>query len=172
MVYWIRHRTGICNEIEKMKLLIIGSGGHGKDEFAQTLGVDHKSSSEAALDLFMWDLLKEEYHNKEECYSDRRNRRELWYNHIVKYNTPDKSRLAREISLRWGSYIGMRDLEEFENSKTLFDLVIYVDASERVKPIDPTMKIPKSMADIVIENNGTIKEFHEKIDRIKEVLSV
>jgi len=56
----------------------------------------------------------------------------------------------------------MRDNEEYDASKKLFDYIFWVDASGR-KPDDSTMKIEYSEADhILINNNDSLTYlFHE-----------
>ena len=86
-----------------MNLLVIGHGRHGKDEVAEIFqrlyGLTFKSSSQAAADIFLYDKLKKEfgYSSPEECYTDRHNKRARWHQEISQYNTPDKSRLAKDI---------------------------------------------------------------------------
>lgn len=117
-----------------MKVLIIGHGGHGKDTVAgiisELTGLTTQSSSKMAAMLFIYDILKhtENYNSFEECYYDRRNKRELWYSLICDYNRDDRSRLAKDLIKNYDIYVGMRDLDEFIECKNqnLFDLVIGV----------------------------------------------
>ena len=53
----------------------------------------------------------------------------------------------------------------------LFDLIIWVDASERL-PKEPStsFNIDKSCADIIVENNGTLEEFVQKTKNIGNIL--
>lgn len=154
-----------------MKLLVIGKARHGKDTFAEILAENFEfsfsSSSMAAAKIFLFDVLKQKYGYKtlQECYDDRLNKRDEWFDLITAYNIPDRNRLTREILKEHTCYAGMRNLEEFKHSKDLFDLVVYVDATERVGSEDSSMQIDKKYADIVIENNGTLEEFEHKILR-------
>ena len=45
----------------------------------------------------------------------------------------------------------------------LFDLIVWVDASDRL-PLEPatSFNIDKSCADIIINNNGTLDEFKSR----------
>ncbi len=53
----------------------------------------------------------------------------------------------------------------------LFDVIIWVDASERLPLEDPSsFDIDKTCADIIIENNGTYDEFLDKALRIGSIL--
>jgi hypothetical protein len=67
----------------------------------------------------------------------------------------------------------MRDRDEIEEClrQEIFDLVIWVDASERLPEEDASsFNIDKSCADIIIENNGTFEEFKAKVSRLGKTL--
>lgn len=146
------------------KILVLGHAHHGKDVFAYYLGkywnIQYVSSSVAALNRFLLDILKERhgYTSVQEAMLDRDNHRLEWFHEIEKYNTPDKARLVREVLEIHDMYIGLRSAEEYEAAKDLFDLVFWVDRSPIV-PSDPTMKIlydPQSM--IRVYNGGTLRD--------------
>ena len=160
------------------KLLIIGNMRHGKDSFAEILGenfgLKFKSSSQAAADIFLYDALKDKYryNNSEECFEDRVNHRPEWYEMICDYNKEDRAKLAKDILTLTDCYVGMRDREEIEESmrQGLFDLIVWVDASERL-PLESesSFNIDKNCADVIIYNNGSYEEFVEKVIRIGKV---
>ncbi len=161
------------------KLLILGHARHGKDTFAELLGeefgLQFKSSSQAAADIFLYNKLKDQYGytTSEECFEDRVNHRQEWYESICDYNKDDRARLAKDILKRTDCYVGMRDRDEIDEciSQGLFDLIIWVDASDRL-PLEPgtSFNIDKTCADVVIENNGTYEEFVEKVMRLGGIL--
>ena len=103
-----------------IRLLIIGHGRMGKDTMAEILrdefGMTFESSSQAASDIFLYDLMKEKYgyETSEECFEDRHNHRQEWYEAIKEYNKDDKVKLAKGIVERTGCYVGMRDREEIK----------------------------------------------------------
>jgi hypothetical protein len=156
----------------RKNILILGSARHGKDTLAELLNqcydLSFISSSQMANSLFIYDHLKRKYNynSSEECFKDRVNHREEWYKLICDYNQSDKSRLAKDIIFNYDCYVGMRDLEEFNASKDLFNLIIWVDASNRVNTHDPTLYIGKNQADMIIENNDTLEDFKRKVRRI------
>ena len=162
--------------IMNKKLLIIGKAGHGKDTLAEYLSEKYyckcQSSSSFANELFIFDTLKDKYHYNtlEECYNDRINHRVEWYDLICIYNKEDASKLSKELLKYHNVYNGMRDDKEFEQSKHLFDLIIYIDANERLSNDDLTMKIDKNKAHIIITNNGTKQEFYNKIDQLLSIM--
>lgn len=149
---------------EKMKLIVLGHGGHGKDSVCEMLSrvfdLTFVSSSWAACDLVVYPALKEKfgYQNADRCFADRRNKREEWYSLISEYNTPDKTRLAREIFKFADIYCGLRCADEFRAIKAagLFDYAIWVDASGRVKA-EPSSSctVTPDLADVVLNNNGS-----------------
>ena len=129
-----------------MKILILGHGGHGKDEAAKILsnlyGFTYQSSSRAALDA-IWPALKEATpcKDKERAFQWRGNDRALWKALISLYNTPDKSALVTKVIKQCDMYIGLRCQEEYAASQHLFDLILWIDASKRFPEIDPSMSI-------------------------------
>ena len=160
-----------------MKALIIGHGDHGKDLFAEYLGLPFKSSSSMALDLFMFDRLNEHleaaalvpYATKQEAYADRHNHRDFWFNEIAAYTHDDKARMAKAILKEHDVYVGMRCLIEYEASKHLFDAVYWVDAQYR-KPLEPMSSfnieyIPHDME--WIDNNGSLEDLRAIAKQVK-----
>jgi dephospho-CoA kinase len=163
----------------KNKILIIGHARHGKDSMGEILnkefGLKFESSSQSAANIFLYDALKDKYGYKtpEECFEDRVNHRQEWYEAIVEYNKDDRARLAKGILERSDCYVGMRDRDEISEciKQGIFDLVIWVDASNRL-PLEPasSFNIDVSCADIIIDNNGTYEEFTKKVKRLGAVL--
>lgn len=163
----------------KTKLLIIGNARHGKDTLAELLnemfGLKFISSSQAAADIFIYDMLKTKYgyNTSVECFEDRVNHRAEWYDMICEYNKNDKARLAKGILELADCYVGMRDRGEISECirQGLFGLIIWVDASDRLPLEDAdSFNIDKSCADIIIENNGTFEQFKDKVSRLGKIL--
>jgi hypothetical protein len=161
------------------KLLILGHARHAKDTFAEILnqnfGLKYQSSSQAAADIFLYDALKDKYGYKtpEECFEDRVNHRAEWKQMICDYNKDDRAKLAKEILKNSDCYVGMRDREEINECmrQGLFDIIVWVDASERL-PLEPasSFDIDKTFAHIIFENNGTLEEFKDKVLRFGKIL--
>ena len=162
-----------------MKILSLGNARHGKDTLAELFnehfGLTFMSSSQASADFFLYNQLKDKYGytTSEECFEDRVNHRQEWYEAICHYNKDNRARLAQDILSRSNCYVGMRDKEEFKEcvKRKLFDIIIWVDASKRL-PLEPgtSFNIDMSDADIIVENNGTFEEFVEKSKRIGKAL--
>lgn len=148
-----------------MKLLIIGHARHGKDTVCEMLtdllNLKFKSSSDFVNEKAVFPVLSKlyGYETLEECYEDRVNHRPEWFNLLRAYNGEDPVRLGRELFNEYDVYCGLRNREEYQAMKRagLFDLVIWVDASERL-PLETSdsMELTMSDADIVIDNNADL----------------
>ena len=117
-----------------MKLLIIGHARHGKTEAAKILkrerGFQFKDSSKAAAEIFLYDKLKDKYGYKDfkECYEDRVNHREEWFDNICRFNKKDPARLAKEIMKEADIYCGMRSNREIQKciNDNVFDHIVEI----------------------------------------------
>jgi hypothetical protein len=161
------------------KFLVIGHARHGKDTFAEILeaefGLKFESSSQSAANIFIYDELKDKYGytTPEECFEDRVNHRAEWKTMICDYNSPDKAKLAKAILERSDCYVGMRDYEEIAEClrQDLFEIIIWVDASERLPLEDPSsFNIDKSVTHVIVDNNGTLEQFRERVIRMGKLL--
>lgn len=160
-----------------MKILVAGMARHGKDSLceivADKFNIPFVSSSHYMLENLVYPTLKEKYGyaSQEECYNDRVNHRQEWFDMIENYNREDYSRLAKNILAENDIYCGMRCIKQFNASKHLFDIVIWVDAEERlgITEDESSMTISKDCADIIITNNGTLEEFEQKVFNVFEL---
>ena len=158
-----------------MKIFILGHGRHGKDTMAEQLkedwGVRFADSSYFMADRVVKGILESEYDIKydtaQECWEDRHNHRPKWYRIISAYNGTDPTKLSRAIFAENSIYVGIRNRDEFLAARKLADISVWVDASRRLPP-EPnnSMTILREDADIVIENNGSLIEFQEKVHRL------
>lgn len=118
--------------MKKSKILILGHKEHGKTTLARLIGemsnLTFVDSSMMAAKIFIFNTLKGKYGYRdiEECYIDRRNHREEWYNLICEYNKEDKSALAKEIMKTSDMYVGMRSDSELQQCKKekIFDIIV------------------------------------------------
>lgn len=157
-----------------MKIMVCGYARHGKDQFCEYMGIPFDSSSHVALDKVIWEAMGNQYATKEECYEDRVNNRSTWYNLILQYNTPDKTRLCRDIFENNDIYCGIRDREEFLAAKQqkLFDISIWVDASGRIPPESSnSCTLTPDDCDIIVTNNGSLYDLEMKARRIAQTLT-
>lgn len=161
-----------------MKILIIGMARHGKDTFAELLakklGCSFQSSSRAALEVFLFERLNTlrswtklpPYASLDEAYEDRVNHRRLWFEEIRDYNTPDRTRLTRDILAKHDIYVGMRNIEELRATRHLFDCVVWVDAFPRLRTRESqdSISISPADADWIVDNNFDLKALSEQAD--------
>ncbi len=130
----------------KITILIVGHGRHGKDTLAELitkhLGFKFRGSSQVAAKLVVYPFMKKFYKNWKECFEDRLSdsRRQLWYNLICEYNEGDPTRLAREVCKGGYGYTGLRDKLEVETAMAegLFTHVIWIN-NPRLAENDKTM---------------------------------
>ena len=159
------------------KILIIGSGRHGKDCVAEMLkdnhGVSFISSSYACAEVLkpVLDVING-VKSADDHFNERHEYRELWKQLICLYNSSDKAALAKYIVSKVDVYVGMRSMEEYKEClrQGLFYKVFYVDASERVQYVDPTAEIDYDDTMIKIDNNGTLEELQKKVDHLYRFL--
>ena len=161
-----------------MKLFVIGSGRHGKDTvgdiITQDYGLTFESSSMFCAEHVVTPWLEKlgiTYDSLEECYEDRVNHREDWYNAIRAFNYEDESKLSSAIFAKFDMYVGIRSRVEFLASKHLSDLSIWVEAGKRVDVEDTTIKILPGDCDVIIDNNGTEEELREKVTRLFDLIA-
>lgn len=161
--------------MSNLKFMIIGHARHGKDTVAEMFrvhgGFNFKSSSLMCCEIFIYRTLKEKYgyENILECFEDRQNHRAEWHDLITDFNIPDRTRLSREIFSRAPIYVGIRHPEEYMAAREagLFDLGVWVDASKRLPPEDSSSnKMYPELADIIIDNNGTVAETQNRVVRL------
>ena len=154
-----------------MNLLVIGHGRHGKDTLCETLrdgfDLDFVSSSEYCAKNVVWPVMRHyPYINWQECYADRHNHRDEWFNIIADYNKKEPDRLTKAILSEYDIYCGMRNIEEFEVAKQHFDLIVWVENPRLPEEPVTSFSIPKSEADFVIMNDGTKRQFERKVRRV------
>ena len=156
----------------KPKLIICGHGRHGKDTMAGYLvdvhGFTAVASSIFAAEKLVFPLLKEKYGYKTatECFHDRYSHRAEWFNIISNYCRENPSKLTQEIFKESDIYVGLRNRAELEASRKYCDVVIWVDRSRHLAPENKdSNEITPEMCDVIIDNNGTLEEFYDKIDK-------
>ena len=160
----------------KMKLVLTGYAQHGKDTACLYLvakyGFEFVSSSLFVAEKAVRPYLEGKgikYPTIEECYQDRMNHRAKWFNAISEYNTPDKSRLGRELFEKYDLYCGLRSYAELAALKKekAFDYSIWIDRS-RVMPREPdtSITITPYDCDYILDNGGTLDHLYENIDRL------
>lgn len=152
----------------RVRLLIIGHGRHGKDSVGDLLrdlyGLRAVSSSHFAAQKAVFPLVSDLYEDWRAAYEDRGNHRDLWFHAIRAYNLRPGKMLAEEILEEHDIYTGMRSRAEFVRARSVFDLVIWVDASDRLPP-EPagSMELSAADADLIVDNNGPADALPRKV---------
>ncbi|WIC41521.1 hypothetical protein MA9V1_257 [Chryseobacterium phage MA9V-1] len=155
-----------------MKLLIIGHAQHGKDTVADImaakLGLSATSSSITAINHWIFKNHGERlgFSSPEDMYERRGEMRKFLFDEIVAFCSPNLAALAEVLFEKHDIYVGCRNADEVKEiqNKGLVDLIIYVDASER-KPMESkeSCNITKDLADIIIDNNGSLAELRFRL---------
>ena len=155
----------------KPKLFILGNSRCGKDTaseiLAKNFGFKHISSSLFVCEKAVLPTLSARYGYKsvQEAFDDKDGHRDEWFDLISEYNRLDPSRLSRELFEKYDIYCGLRSNIELSASRHLADIVIWIDATKRIgiSEQSSSITVTRDMADIIIENNGTLEEFEKKI---------
>lgn len=159
-----------------MKVIVCGLARHGKDTFCENLGVPFKSSSMVALEEVIWpNWGKSRYLTMKECFEDRVNYREAWFNMIKDFNEDDPTALAKRIFKSCDVYCGLRNRQELAACKEqgLVDLVIWVDGSILFGHTEDvnSNNITRYDCDVIIGNGGSLEDLVAKARRIGKFIA-
>ncbi|ANS06215.1 hypothetical protein HOR19_gp22 [Phage MedPE-SWcel-C56] len=168
-----------------MKLLIIGHGRHGKDTVAEIMrdyhGWSFRSSSSWGAEHVIYPSVKATHspaflagRDWKWFYENRHDDtisccgRKFWFDAFKRYNEDNGGdAIAHGVLSEADIYVGMRSRHEFEAGRRLFDHVIWVDASGRLPPEDSSsMELTKEDADIVVDNNSTMRNLWYEVDAL------
>jgi hypothetical protein len=170
-----------------MKLLLIGEGRHGKDTVAEILRDYHdwsyRSSSHWSAEHVIYPHITSVVASAlagrdwEGFYNNRHDDRQLgcgrryWYDAILDYNKKHGAdAVARGVLAEADIYVGMRSRYEFEGSKHLFDLIVWVDRSGHLPPEGDSMELTKEDAHVVLDNNGTLRDLWLEVDSLNTAI--
>ncbi len=172
---------------DKDLFIVTGLASHGKDTVSELMAVymdmRFESSSMAALDIFLYDRLKElgfSYADTYAAYEDRINQRELWHEEIAAYNNP-KHKLAAAIFEGGNNiYCGMRCNKELLAARQWalergFRLhVIWVCAYDRLGITESSIsnKINPEMADYVLYNDHDVITLEQELIKLIDSISI
>lgn len=169
----MRPPVGLIGHRARPKVILLGHARHGKDTVAEMMR-DHHGFAFQSSSMFLaervimpyFEAIGEGYDSVEECYEDRVNHRDTWFSLISNYNYEDPARLCRELFETNDVYVGMRSAREFEKAVALADHVVWVDASGRGLPPEPsssfdisrTFAADRSKSFHVLDNSGTLED--------------
>ena len=154
-------------------IIVVGLARHGKDTvsamIADKLGLTFQSSSMVLLDEVIYPVLKDKYGYKDEheCFEDRVNHRQEWFELLRDYNTPDATRLGRLIFSRHKIYCGLRNTNELEALVLagLVDYIVWVDAVDRLGVTESeSITIWPDEANYIINNNGDLADLEAEVN--------
>ena len=168
------------NRSKSKKVIVIGHARHGKDTLCEYLrgkyNITFQSSSLVSAIHVVFPILRDKYAYKDinECFNDRVNHREEWYQLIKDFNTPDKTKLADIIFASNDIYCGIRNYEELDAILEKYDILILWVAASLRKPLeaDSSFNIPinkyyshPKVSMQILLNNSTKEKFYEYIER-------
>lgn len=157
-----------------MKLLVIGHARWGKDTVCEILRdkyqLTFESSSAFVAEKAVRPWLAARgivYPTYEAMYADRVNHRAEWKTAIGEYNSPDPSKLGKEIFAAFDIYCGCREPREVHAMRTnkAFDFCFWVDARLRHPPEhESSMGLTENDADWVVDNNKDLFHLEKQVD--------
>lgn len=164
-----------------MKLMIVGYAEHGKDTVCQILRDEYnmkfRPTSVLAAEKIIYPKLKHRhgYQSALDCFIDRKNHRQEWFELISDYNSEDKSRFIGEVLAEQDIYCGVRCVNEYTVAmkKGLFDVSIWVDRS-RHKPVESGLSctMRPEYADTILDNNGSLEDLRYSIRELMKVIAL
>ena len=164
-----------------LRFLILGYAEHGKTAAARYLfdayGIEYRDSSLFMAETVIRPALERRgiaYPTPEACYADRGRHRPLWHQAIADFNRDDGARLAKAILAEADCYVGMRAQREYEASRALFNVILWVDASGRGVPPESrdSMTITFDPGWMLrVDNGGTVEQLHHELDAVMASLS-
>lgn len=156
-----------------MKLAIIGPGRCGKDTAAEffadrTLLRYWGSCSQVILP----EAAKRLGVSEEQAWAERHEKREFWRALGDEMRKDDPAALARVTLERGDLCVGVRSHVEMRAviDQGLVDLVVWIHRPGI--PNDPTLEFGRGLADVFVENDGTLADFRRKLKKFAATLGV
>ncbi len=149
------------------RILLVGYGRAGKDAGLEALSAMTGLKNAGTTSLYLAKYVAAELGITEtEAYKARHQHRETWFRIGQELRKNDPGILLREALLKGDLCGGVRDLEEivFARENRVVDLIVWV---QNVRTgIDKTVKFGPEHCDVIVQNNGTLDEYHEKLRRL------
>lgn len=154
------------------KILVVGPGRCGKDESCAIIerltGLKNAGTFSKHLTPFVAAALGV---SEAEAYANRHRDRETWFRIGEEMRQGDPTRLCR-LAFKAGDVSGgVRGREEIEaiRAQGLTDLIVWVN---RDVPHDPTLMFGEEMADVQIDNHGTLADLELRWARLLRFASL
>lgn len=147
------------------RILIVGHGRAGKDVALEYLASITGLRNAGTTSLYLAKYVATDLGvTPEVAYATRHADRDVWYRvgRQIRENNPGV--LLREALLHGEMTGGLRDAEECVVARDIVDLIVWVE-NNRVAP-DPTVMFGPEVADVVIENHGTMDEYRLRLRRL------
>ncbi len=149
-----------------MKILFLGHGRSGKDTAIEYLAKITGLRNAGTTSIYLRKYVAKEFGvSEEQAYAERHQNREEWKRIGDEIRGGDPGKLLRE-ALEVGDLTGgLRDIAEVVTAKQekLVDLIVWVE--NRRVPVDPTVTFSEKECDVVIQNNWSLEDFYERLDR-------
>ena len=154
-------------------MVVTGFAGHGKDQFCTFLlkaskgTIRFKDTSRILCQQIIYPLWGIHHYDCEiDCYYDRKVNRAKWYNLLEEYSRNDKTSIANQVFLHSDIYCGLRSKEQLEalRRENCIAVLVWIDATARTKTTESleSCTITAKDADVIITNNGTLKQLEQK----------
>lgn len=148
-------------------IMLVGMGRAGKDEGGLYLEKITGLKFAGTTSKYLCDFYTEEYGGTwQENYDNRHSNRMKWYELGNRLREKDPGLLLRQ-ALKHGSITGgVRDKCEvvYARENDIVDLVVWVE--NKNVPVDPTVMFTAADCDMIVENNGTLEEYHHRLRRL------
>lgn len=161
-------------------IVVVGLARHGKDTVCEILrdsyGLSFESSSRILLEEVVYPALasKYGYFSEAECYADRVNHRQEWFELLKAYNVEDKAKLGKLIFSKYDVYCGLRNRDELDAlvAAGLVNHIIWVDAEDRlgITEFCDSITITEDDANHVLDNTQSLADLRFEIDMLMEEL--
>jgi dephospho-CoA kinase len=143
-----------------MKLLFLGYTESGKSTVAQIaadiLGTSAISISDMILQQYM-----EDYDAGSEAMQDKEVWRARLFQHGRKYQLEEPAYFVEKALSRGDVVAGVRNKDELEAARDMFDIIIWVDREVGRKDVGDVLDF--SDADYVLDNNGTLEQSRQQL---------
>jgi gluconate kinase len=139
-----------------MRIVVIGHAQSGKDTVAKILskkyGLKYVNNSKIFAEKIIMPLMK--YSCVEECYADRVNNRQFWFDTLNGLLDNDIDSLSKLVFDKYDIRCGVRSIKEIARLKEHRLSVIWVERSNNPKK-DSTCGVSEEHANIRLINHGS-----------------